>query len=249
MQKSNMTIHGNLNSIFVRDGLALLDANLSEQVHIAPIMRDIHAMLWFAARQLPLQDVPHLVAKGHVPPSAIQCGSCRAEDLQNGFMQKGMIGRGNQDSLVDVAPRGTDARNQLAAGSFTQDVREVDEKRRLDVEVTSSNEEQQEITKKVRSVCRHTHGSIMLQYNSAQQTLDEAFAFFIDPEFAVEAHGHHALHVHLCFPVLWAARMPPNPETTPKKTENKRIHNEKKQKKRYTEPTIPEKREAKPTNP
>ena len=102
-------------------------------------------MLWFA-RQLPPQDVPHPVAKGHVSPSALQCGSCRAEDLQNGFMQEGMLGNGNQDPLVDVVPRGTDARNQLAVGSYTQDVREVDEKRRLDVEVTSAMEEKQKIS-------------------------------------------------------------------------------------------------------
>ena len=114
--------------MFVRDSLVFLDVNLSEQVHIAPISRDIHAMLWFA-RQLPLQDVPHLVAKGHVSPFALQCGRFRAEDLQNGFMQEGMLGRGNQDPLVDVVTRGTDARNKPAAGSYTQDVREVDEKR------------------------------------------------------------------------------------------------------------------------
>ena len=96
--------------MFVRDGLALLDVNLSEQVHIAPISRDIHAMLWFA-RQLPLQDVPHLVAKRHVLAFAVQCAGCHAGDLQDGFMQQRMLGE--KASCIESCIAHVENRNRM----------------------------------------------------------------------------------------------------------------------------------------
>ena len=83
--------------------VSLLEVHLPEQVHIAPITRDVHTMLWVVG-QFALQDIPQLVAKRHVLAFAVQCAGCRAEDLQDGFMQQRMLGRGDQNPLVDVAP-------------------------------------------------------------------------------------------------------------------------------------------------
>ena len=47
----------------------------------------------------------------------------------------------------------------------------------------------------------------MLQHHTAQQMLDEAFAFCIDEEFALEVRRHHGQHVELCFRVLLHVRL------------------------------------------
>ena len=98
-----MPIHGQLVSIHAFDCLPLLEVFLLEQVHLASITRGVHTVLWFAG-QLALQDGPHLVAKRHVLAFAVQCAGCRTEDLQDGSMQQRMLGRGDQNPLVDAAP-------------------------------------------------------------------------------------------------------------------------------------------------